>query len=157
MLDFLHRLLRRIIARESLPEENDWDALLGFDFTGVELLSISKFMEKTEFRTKAMRAAKGRINVEKEKSKKSKTEVSASSVMGDMFNPYVNQGGHIFVMCVVKFQSTRHSNLIWWWGWRALTTLCCLYCPGASYGLLCPTISKLLCSWLVAQRTEKCG
>ena len=53
MLHFLHRLLRRVIARESLPEENDWDALLGFDFTGVELLSISKFMEKTEFRTKA--------------------------------------------------------------------------------------------------------
>ena len=90
MLDFLHRLLRRIIVRESLPEDSDWDALLGFDFTGVQLLSISEFMEKTEFRTKAMRAAKGRINVEKEKSKRSKTEVIASSVMGDMFNPYVN-------------------------------------------------------------------
>ena len=69
MLDFLHRLLRRIVARECLPEEDDWNALFEFDFTNVQLLSISQFMEKTEFRTKAMRAVKGRINVEREKSK----------------------------------------------------------------------------------------
>ena len=92
MLDFLHRLLRRVIARETMPEENDWDALLGFDFTGVQLFSISQFMEKTEFRTKAIRAPKGRINVEKEKSKKAKTNVIASAVIGDMFSPHVNQG-----------------------------------------------------------------
>ena len=49
-------------------------------------------MEKTEFRTKAIRAVKGRIKVEREKSKKSKTDVIASAVMGDMFNPHVNQG-----------------------------------------------------------------
>ena len=49
-------------------------------------------MEKTEFRTKAMRAAKGRINMEKEKSKKPKTDVIASAVMGDMFNPHGDQG-----------------------------------------------------------------
>ena len=48
-------------------------------------------MEKTEFRTKAMRAAKGRVNVEK-KNKKSKTDVVASAVIGDMFNLHVNQG-----------------------------------------------------------------
>ena len=39
-----------------------------------------------------MRAAKGRVNVEKEKSKKSKTDVIASAVMGDLFNPHVDQG-----------------------------------------------------------------
>ena len=92
MLDFLHCLLRRIVSRESLPEENDWDALREFEFINAQLLSVSQFMEKTEFRTKAMRAVKGRINVEKEKSKKSKTDVIASAVMGDMFNPHVNQG-----------------------------------------------------------------
>ena len=74
MLDFLHRLLRRIISPESLPEENDWDALLGFKFVDAQLFTISQFKDKTEFRTKAMRAAKGRINVEKEKSKKSETD-----------------------------------------------------------------------------------
>ena len=91
MLDFLHRLIRRIVSRQSLPEENDWDALLGFEFLDAQLLSPPHFMEKTEFRSKAIRAAKGRINVEKEKSKKSKTDVIASAVMGDMFNPHVNQ------------------------------------------------------------------
>ena len=49
-------------------------------------------MEKTEFRTKAMRAAKRRINVAKEKGRKSKTDVIASTVMGNIFNPHVNQG-----------------------------------------------------------------
>ena len=92
MLDFLHRLLRRIGSRESLPEGNDWDALLGFGFIDAQLLSVSQFMERTELRTKTMRAAKGRIKVEREKSKKSKTDVIASAVMGEMFNPNVNQG-----------------------------------------------------------------
>ena len=92
MLDFFHRLLRRILSQESLPEENDWDALLGFEFIDAHLLTVSQFMEKTEFRTKAMRAAKRRFNVEKEKSKKSKTDVIARTVMGDMFNPQTNQG-----------------------------------------------------------------
>ena len=92
ILVFLHRLPRRIVSRESLPEENVCDALLGFGFIDAQLLSVSQFMEKTEFRTKAMTAAKGRINVEREKSKKSKTDVIASAVMGEMFNPHVNQG-----------------------------------------------------------------
>ena len=91
MLDFLHRLLRRIVSQESLPDENDWDALLAFEFVDAQLLTVSQFLEKTEFRTKAMRAAKRCINVEREKSKKSKTDVIASAVMGDMFNPHVNQ------------------------------------------------------------------
>ena len=92
MLDFLHRLLRRIVVQDSLPEEDDWDALLEFDFTNFQLLSVSPFMEKTEFRTKAMRAAKGRIKVEKEKNEKVRTNVVASTVMVEMFNPHVDQG-----------------------------------------------------------------
>ena len=67
MLDFLHRLLRRIVTRDCLPEEDDWDVFLEFDFTNAQFLSVSQFTEKTEFRTKAMRAAKGRINVERER------------------------------------------------------------------------------------------
>ena len=92
MLDFLHRLLRRVVTRECLPEEIDWDALLEFDFTNVQLLSVSQFMEKTEFRTKAMRAAKGRINVDRENNKKVRTDSVAGTVMGDMFNLHVDQG-----------------------------------------------------------------
>ena len=92
MLDFLHRLLERIVTGECLPEEKDWDALLEFDLTNVQLLSVSQFMEKTEIRTKAMRAAKGRINVEREKNRKVRTDVVAGTVMSKMFNPHVDQG-----------------------------------------------------------------
>ena len=49
-------------------------------------------MEKTEFRTKAMRAAKGRIKVEREKNKKARTDVLAGAVIGEKFNPHVHQG-----------------------------------------------------------------
>ena len=91
MLDFFHRLLRRIVSRESLPEEKNWVSLLGFWFIEAQLLSNSQFMEKTEFRTKAMKGAEGRIEVEREKLKKPKTDTNASAVMGDIFNPHVNQ------------------------------------------------------------------
>ena len=64
MLDFLHRLLRRIISLEILLEQNDWDALLGLEFIDAQMLSISQFIAKNEFRTKAKRGAKGRINGE---------------------------------------------------------------------------------------------
>ena len=114
MLDFLYRLLRRIVSRKSLPEENDWDALLGFEFIDAQVLSVSQFMEKTEFRMKAIRAAKGRIFVEKEKSKKSKTDVIASAVMGEMFNPHVNQGrAYIRYVCSeLLVHPTSKSDLV---------------------------------------------
>ena len=114
MLDFLHHLLRRIVSRENLPEANDWGGLLGFEFIDTQLLTISQFMEKTDFRTKAMRAAKGRIKVEKEKSKKSKTDVSASAVMGGMFKPHVNQGrAYVRYVCTELLKhSTFKSDLV---------------------------------------------
>ena len=31
-LDFLYRLLRRIVVRDDLPEKTEWDNLLSFDF-----------------------------------------------------------------------------------------------------------------------------
>ena len=60
------------------------------------------------------RAAKGRINVEKEKSKKSKTNVIASAVMGDMFNPHVNQGrAYIRYVCTELLKHpTFKSDLV---------------------------------------------
>ena len=45
-----------------------------------------------------MRAAKGRINVEREKSKKLRTDVVAGSMMGEMFNQHVDQ--HLHPLCV---------------------------------------------------------
>ena len=59
MVDFLHRLLRRILARDSLPEEDDWDALLEFDFTIVQLLSVSQFIEKNRISYEGYASCKG--------------------------------------------------------------------------------------------------
>ena len=90
-LDFLYRLFRPFKVRDVLPGETDWDGLLKFGFTNVQLLSVSQFIVKTGFRTKAMRAAKGHISVEREKSKETKTYTIASAVMGDMSNPHIDQ------------------------------------------------------------------
>ena len=117
MLDFLHRLLRRIVTRDCLPEEDAWDALIEFDFTNAQFLSVSQFMEKTEFRTKAMRAAKGRINVEKKKNKKVRTDVVAGIVMVEMFNPHVDHGrAYIRYVCKELINHpTFKSDLVVGW------------------------------------------
>ena len=52
MLNFLHRLLRRIVERETLPVENDWEALRQYDFIETKFLDVPFFMEKTEFRAR---------------------------------------------------------------------------------------------------------
>ena len=71
-------------------------------------------MEKSEFRTKAMKAAKGRINFEREKHKKAKTDTSASAVMGDMFNRHFYRGtAYIRYVCVDLLKHpTFKSNLV---------------------------------------------
>ena len=61
--DFLHRLLRRIVPRSCLPYEWDWVALRSFEFAFGELLSVSEFMQKTEFRAKALKVARSKIDV----------------------------------------------------------------------------------------------
>ena len=68
-----------------------------------------QFMEKTEFRTKAMRAAKGRINVQKERNQKSKTDMIANVVMVDVFNLHVTQEmAYVLYVCT---ELLRHSRL----------------------------------------------
>ena len=65
-------------------------------------------MEKTEFRTKAMRAGKGRIIVDREKNKKVRTDVVAGTVMGEMFKPHVDQG-RAYIRYVCK-ELINHSS-----------------------------------------------
>ena len=68
MLNFLHRLLRRIVERDILPDENNWEALRQYDFIETKFLDVPCFMEKTDFRAKAMRVAESKIDVERERS-----------------------------------------------------------------------------------------
>ena len=92
MCDFLHRLLRRIVSRSCLPSEWDWDALRSFDFAVSELLGIPEFMQKTEFRSKVLKVAKSKIDVERERGKKARSDTVAKTVMGESFNPFIDQG-----------------------------------------------------------------
>ena len=92
MCDFLHRLLRRIVSRSCLPAEWDWDALRSFDLAVSELLGIPEFMQETEFRAKVLKVAKSKIDVERERGKKGKSDVVAKTVMGESFNPFIDQG-----------------------------------------------------------------
>ena len=38
--------------QNSLPDEKYWDALLAFEFAIVELLPVSRFMEKIDFQSR---------------------------------------------------------------------------------------------------------
>ena len=106
LCDFLHRLLRRVVSRGCLPSEWDWDALRSFDFSVGELLSIPEFMRKTEFRSKVLKVAKSKIDVERERGKKAKSDSVAKTVMGESFNPFIDQGRQ-YVKYVVK-ELVRH-------------------------------------------------
>ena len=108
MCDFLHRPLRRIVPRSCLPDEWDWDALRSFDFAVGELLSIPEFMQKTEFRAKVLKVARSKIDVERERGKKSKPEAIAKPVMGESFNPFIDQGRQ-YIKYVAK-ELLRHST-----------------------------------------------
>ena len=88
LLDFLHRLLRRVVERDTFYDESDWETLRQSDFTSTKLLDVPSFMEKTEIRAKAMRVAKSTIGAERGKSKPS--EPVARSVIGATFNPFID-------------------------------------------------------------------
>ena len=100
MCDFLHRLLRRIVSRNCLPAEWDWDALRSLDFSVGELLGIPEFMQKTEFRAKVLKVARSKIDVERERGKKVKSDAVAKTVMGESFNPF--DQGRQYIKYVAK-------------------------------------------------------
>ena len=92
MCDILHHLLRRVVSRGCLPSEWDWDAVRSFDFSVGELLGIPEFMRKTEFRSKVLKVAKSKIDVERERGKKARSDSVAKTVMGEAFKPFIDQG-----------------------------------------------------------------
>ena len=86
MCDFLHRLLQRIVSWSCLPAEWDWDALRSFDLAVSELLGIP------EFRAKVLKVARSKTDVKPERGKKGKSNAIAKTVMGESFNPFIDQG-----------------------------------------------------------------
>ena len=92
MCNFLHRLLQRSVSRSCLPAEWDWDALQSFNFAVGELWGILEFMQKTDFRAKVLRVARSKIDEERERGKKGNSVAVAKTVMGESFNPFIDQG-----------------------------------------------------------------
>ena len=90
--DPLHHFLRRIVPRSFLPYEWDWDALGSFDFAAGELLSITDFMQKTEFRAKTLRVARLKIDVERERGKETKSEAVVNTVIAESQKRFYDQG-----------------------------------------------------------------
>ena len=114
MCDSSHRLLRRIVSRSCLPAEWDWDALQSFDFAVGELLGIPEFMQNTEFRAKVLRVARSKIDVERERGKKGKFDAVAKTMMGESFNPFIDQGRQYikYVAKELKRHLTFKSDLV---------------------------------------------
>ena len=65
-------------------------------------------MQKTEFRAKALKVARSKIDVERERGKMSKSDVVAKMVPGESFNPFFDQGRH-YIRYVAK-QLLRHPT-----------------------------------------------
>ena len=63
-----------------------------FDFAVSELFGIPAFMQKTEFRAKVLKVARSKIDVERERGKKLRSDAVAKTVMGESFNPFIDQG-----------------------------------------------------------------
>ena len=114
MRDSLHRLLRRIVSRSSSPAEWDWDALRSFDFAASELWDIPEFIQKAEFRAKVLKVARSKIDVERERGKKGKSDAVAKTVMGESVNPFIDQGRHYikYVAKELMKHPTFKSNLV---------------------------------------------
>ena len=93
MCEILHRLARSIVPRSCLPDEWDWDASRSFDFDVGELFSIPDFRQKTEFRAKALKVARVKFDVERERGKKAKSDAVEKTVLGESFNPFITTVG----------------------------------------------------------------
>ena len=49
-------------------------------------------MQKTEFRAKVLKVARSKIDIEIERGKKAKSNAVAKTLMGESFNPFIDQG-----------------------------------------------------------------
>ena len=89
MVKFLHRPVRRILQRVSLPQEDDWDSLKSFYFVTKELLSKEQFMVKTNFKNRALNVVKGQIDIEKNKKKSGGSGGAAAIAIAQKYTPFI--------------------------------------------------------------------
>ena len=96
MSDLLHRPLRHVLKRSDLLDESDLENLWSFDFDMTDFLSLPDSMQKTKFRTKALKVAKYKIDMQRDRGKKTKADVVVRTVLGETFNPFMDQDRQYF-------------------------------------------------------------
>ena len=82
---FLHGILRRILQRVILPQENKWDSLKNFDFVSKELLINEQLMVKKSFNHRAFTVVESQIDVEMNKNKNGGSRGAEASVIAEKF------------------------------------------------------------------------
>ena len=65
-------------------------------------------MQKTDFRAKVLKVARLKIDVERERGKKGKSDAVAKTVMGELFIPFIDQGRQ-YIKYVAK-ELLRHPT-----------------------------------------------
>ena len=150
--DFLHRLLKRVVKWSNLPAESDWEKLCSLELAVEELLCIPEFIQKTEFRAKALKVPKSRIDVWRDRGKKAKTDVVVRNVKGKTFNPFLDQRRQ-FIRFVAKqiltYPSFKSDLVI---SMAPLIT-CCLFCRKLKPSIVIVIISRVLLhvvDWIVS-------
>ena len=83
-----------MVKRSHLPDETDSDQFQSFDLSMIELLSVPDFRQTLEFCVKELKVAQSKIDVERDRGKKTKADVVAKTVMGETLNPFVDQEKH---------------------------------------------------------------
>ena len=92
MCGFLHRLLRRLVKQRDLPDASNWEKVRSFDFAIEYSVSFPEFVQKMEFRAKALMVAKSKTDVERDRGKKANTDVVARSIIASTFNHLFDRG-----------------------------------------------------------------
>ena len=86
-----------MVKQSGLSDESGRKRVQSFDFAAKELLSFPNFMQKTEFRAKALKRAKFTIDLERDRGNNTKFDVVARAVMGEAFIAlFFTRGGNIF-------------------------------------------------------------
>ena len=73
--------------RTDMPNKSDWQMLRPLDFAVEKLFRVPDFMQKTEFRAKALRATNSKIDSEKYGGKKINSDIVPRPVIGEKMQP----------------------------------------------------------------------
>ena len=84
--------MRRLVKRSYLLDESDWEKVHFFDFAVEEILSIPDFMQKNEFRAKALKVDKSETDMERDRGRTRRLTLMFALLWGRHFIPFLTGG-----------------------------------------------------------------